>query len=50
MRVTQEGPDVLSRYCPVQAIGLGQADFNLFMPGVQLWRIYEKQKEVSWAG
>jgi hypothetical protein len=25
MHVTQEGPDILSRYCPVQVFGRGEA-------------------------
>jgi hypothetical protein len=47
MRVTREGPDVLSRYCPVQASGLGQALVTIIELGDQPWSSLETKRTAS---
>ena len=42
MHVTREGPDVLSRYCPVQAFGPGGSRPITVAPGEPVWQ--------SWPG
>jgi transposase-like protein len=47
MRVTREGPDVLSRYCPVQAFGLGQALIIIIELGDQPWSSLQTKRTPS---
>ena len=42
MHVTQEGPDVLSRYCPVQASGPGEAADTTVEPGEPVWKLVKR--------
>jgi len=42
MPVTREGPDALSRYCPVRAFDLGKAASLLAYLGERAWMISTK--------
>jgi hypothetical protein len=50
MHVTQEGPDVLSLYCPVQAFGLGEAVRVEVEPGEPMCNMTKRNRTVFVGG